>query len=1239
MWRVFHLSWITLALLLAVPLAAVYFLGWTERGLALVAGELDGKLGPVTLSITGASGTLARGLHVERLVIDHRRVHIEIEDATGRLAILPLAWQTIHTHDVHVARLIIHVLPHVDDHQYWEPRFLPGLMSIVADGVSADHGRLIVPNGYELDADQLAASGVLHTRSIRIFGGKLNYQGAQLSADGTVRAAASIGLNGALRMAISPKGQPVYTANAHIDGDLARLAVTGGFTEPFAADFRGEAGETGGWHLAGNSHVQRFDLGAWGLGNPLGIITGALAVRLDQTGFTARGALTPPGLKSGPLEVDFGGTYGERVLHIAHLSLHHAAAGATLTAKGSVGIEPGGPRLDLAGDWRSFRWPLTRADAELHSGGGTYQLRGVRPFELTAEGDLHAGHLPALQIDGTGRLDVDRITMMDATVGLYGGRAQFGGEAVWAPSTSWSVNARMAGLELEQLRPGFAGRLNFTLAAAGHRFAGDTDIDARLSDLSGSVRGQRAGGAAHVMRTATDWVFDGVNVTLGGTHIAAEGRAGNALDLRFAVDTQDLALLADGARGRLSAHGSLRGTEARHSLVLSAQGEDLAWKTLRLSKLAADVDFEPTGSDRADARIRLDGLAIGDRRVPQLSLTLAGTTAEHQLALDTRMADVTVAVRGVGHYDAGWNAEIRSFDVDGQNLKLRIEQPAAFGAAAGRYGLSALCLKDEGARLCASAAGDATVESVAMSATHLPMRALTAGLTPGTDYDGTLTIDASGSSREGGPWRGQLAAHLDGAAVHRRFPSGRVETLNLGTGRVEAEMDQSTLAAKVALDAGAAGRIDGSLMASGLDADWHDWPLEGTFALRTDAIGFIDSYVSQIDRAVGRIEANLTVGGTVAAPRLRGDLSLADAEFDLYQINLGLRQVNFRAQLTDDALALNGSFAAGPNGRADLSGNLRWRGGLPYGEVRLKGEELRVVNIPEARVDASPDVTLKLDGRRIDAQGEVTLPYARLERSQLANVVLPSSDEMMVGDRPPSPEGQFHVFTDVTLRLGDRVTVDTLGLSGRLSGSLRVNSDDTGISRGTGELNVEEGKYSAYGRKLDVERGRLLFSNGLLSDPGIDLRATKVFPDITAGVNVRGTLRTPRMTFFSDPPVSQSQIVSLLLAGGTLESVQNSSTANAGAARSGLVQGGAIVAQQLGNKVGIEDVSVESDLTNDTSLVLGRYLSPRLYISYGIGLAEAINTIKMRYTVGDHWTVKTEAGTNRSADLVYTIEK
>ena len=171
-----------------------------------------------------------------------------------------------------------------------------------------------------------------------------------------------------------------------------------------------------------------------------------------------------------------------------------------------------------------------------------------------------------------------------------------------------------------------------------------------------------------------------------------------------------------------------------------------------------------------------------------------------------------------------------------------------------------------------------------------------------------------------------------------------------------------------------------------------------------------------------------------------------------------------------------------------------------------------------------------------------------------------------------------------------------------------------------------------------MARGRLLFNNGPLNDPGIDLRAQKVFPDVTAGVNVRGTLRAPRMTFFSEPAISQSQIVSLILAGGSLDSVQNSTKGSA-ARNDLLAQGGAILAQQLGSRVGIEDVGIESNISNDTSLVLGKYLSPRLYVSYGISLAEAINTLKLRYTIGDRWTVKTESGKAKSADLVYTILK
>jgi translocation and assembly module TamB len=460
-------------------------------------------------------------------------------------------------------------------------------------------------------------------------------------------------------------------------------------------------------------------------------------------------------------------------------------------------------------------------------------------------------------------------------------------------------------------------------------------------------------------------------------------------------------------------------------------------------------------------------------------------------------------------------------------------------------------------------------------------------------------------------------------------------SLDLGSGRFSVDLLPAGLDGDASTPAGRAAR---ARLATRRPTPGELARLVASMASCADsaAVGFLDSYLTEIDRVTGRLHAGLRFGGTLASPLLNGELRVSNGELDAYPIHLALREVNFSAVLRDNTLTIEGSGNAGVDGRGQLRGSVRWQDGLPYGELHLSGTDLRLVNIPEARIQASPDVNLKLAGRRIDVSGTVVLPYARLEPAELTNAVLASSDEVLVNGPLTPREQRFQVHSRVTLKLGERVTVNTLGLSGRLGGSITATSDDTGVSHGTGELSIEEGKYLALGRKLDIERGRLLFNNGLLSDPGIDLRATKRFPDVTAGVNVRGTLRSPRMTFFSEPAIAQSQIVSLLLAGGSLESVQNTAdpAERSSGARSGLLlQGGAIVAQQFGSKVGIEDVSVESDLTNSTSLVLGRYLAA-LYVSYGISLAEAINTIKMRYTIGDRWTIKTEAGKERSADLV-----
>jgi len=55
--------------------------------------------------------------------------------------------------------------------------------------------------------------------------------------------------------------------------------------------------------------------------------------------------------------------------------------------------------------------------------------------------------------------------------------------------------------------------------------------------------------------------------------------------------------------------------------------------------------------------------------------------------------------------------------------------------------------------------------------------------------------------------------------------------------------------------------------------------------------------------------------------------------------------------------------------------------------------------------------------------------------------------------------------------------------------------------------------------------------------------------------------------------------------------------------------------------------------------MLGKYLSPRMYISYGVGLFDHLSTFRIRYNLTKRWVVQTESGTASGADLLWSIER
>jgi translocation and assembly module TamB len=84
-----------------------------------------------------------------------------------------------------------------------------------------------------------------------------------------------------------------------------------------------------------------------------------------------------------------------------------------------------------------------------------------------------------------------------------------------------------------------------------------------------------------------------------------------------------------------------------------------------------------------------------------------------------------------------------------------------------------------------------------------------------------------------------------------------------------------------------------------------------------------------------------------------------------------------------------------------------------------------------------------------------------------------------------------------------------------------------------------------------------------------------------------------------------------------------------------------MVAQRIGKRLGLDEAGVEeNELIGGTALTVGQYLSPRLYLSYGVGLFEPGEVVGLRYKLTKYVGVRIQRGTEETRTGVeYRIER
>ena len=957
-----------------------------------------------------------------------------------------------------------------------------------------------------------------------------------------------------------------------------------------------------------------------------------------------------------PLQYTFDG----KKLVIDTVRIRSPEAQGVLTAKGFAQLDADPITGDASIAWSDVELPADlvgqplATHGSLHAGGSAAAFTAAGDFALGPPGKLAD---ISIALDGTQKtIELHRLALKQPK-----GDLDVTGHLQLPPQVQWQLQASAHRFDPGAFAKEWPGAIDFALSTNGKMENPGASGDLTIEKLSGTLRQRPVSGSANLTFASPLAVNGTLDLKSGNSSIAIKGKAADLTDISAELAIANLGdwipTTAGTLRGTVAAKGKWPDLDASANLA----GSKIGYGEVRVENLVVTADVKDIRSPSGTVNISAQNLVDGNYAFDAIKLNAHGDASNHSLTLDARgpqfagSLGLSGALTHPGKDQTGWQGSLTALSLtpkDGAAWMLTRPSSIAYSPASAQIG--ELCLASENAHICASGAQAADQSLQAkFSIAHLPLKTIATFADPDAPLrlDGEINGDGNLARSSAGALSGN--ANIASAAGSIAYPDSQQQPLvSYRDFTITAKLDtqQSAIDVHGAFDQD--GRLDGHIAIGGGD----NRSLAGTITASMNNLGFIDLLSTQTASTRGAVNAKIALSGTTSKPNASGDVALSGFATEIPAAGLKLRDGRITLHSDDgSAFKVDGSIAS-DEGRLAVTGSLGVDKNAPI-DLKIDGDNFLVADIPGARVHISPALTITRKDADIVVNGQVTVPRANVDLGKLpGGGVSQASPDIVITDAERAPNATSSpIIADITVKLGagEKLDMDLrqgqevhlvgFGLDGYLSGQIAVQDYPGRAAVGRGQI-IVNGTYKAYGQDLTIDAGRLLFAGTPLDNPGLDLRATRGFtdPDVTVGLQVRGTAQVPVLSVFSDPAMEQSDALSYLVAGKPLNQLKSGEGDAVGSAARALgTAGGDLLAKSVGRKMGLDDVGVaDSTAVGGAALTIGKYLSPRLYLSYGVGLFTPGEVVTLRYRLTRLFNIEIQNGTLSSrAGINYKIEK
>jgi len=911
--------------------------------------------------------------------------------------------------------------------------------------------------------------------------------------------------------------------------------------------------------------------------------------------------------------------------------------------------------LNIRVKWRQLGWPLT--EPEFKSELGVIDIHGdLQTLNMTIQASLNGEKIPDTNINlkaiATSTPQNKQVELNAFLLETLGGQVLSKGKLTFAEYISWQGSSAISHLDPSVLWPEWVADINGELFTQVNNSQGVWKANSNKIDIYGQWQGYPLSVSGSVdFHQNNGLQLQALSLKNAENILLLDGSVSKhqALDIQFTLDADDLSNSLPKFGGALNLVGNLSGSATQPELSYELLGNNLLVSEVFVEQAVGKGSIKWNQQKPVELNLNLTGIQGISNQVDSAQMILSGDASDHRFDLTTSGQSTRVNLSIQGQLSqTSWQGNWLSGEIVSSYANLTLLEPFKIEAdwTKQQYIIAPHCWRHSDNELCIKQAEfKQNIAAWDLSLKEFDVLSVVRRLVPvmpKVETKSRLNIDMSGDWDIAQLPNANLSANL--SSGDWVFSDQNNLMLTLNETFVKAQINQTNILANINVSGNKMGALSVSVQGqSGVYANPLNRPIQGELLIERFDLAAFKALIPQLDVLQGDINGQAQIDGTLGHPLLSGELQLAKGALKDESLPVALSAIEQNISLKGQSADFNGSYKLG-KGLGKMQGNIAWLPTL-IGHLHISGEDLEFDYQSMIKAKVSPNINIIFEPNNVEIKGDVTIPYARVKVRELPKgSISPSKDVILVEKQAELNASPQRLALNVLLKVdplrSNDVKFDAFGLSTDLQGELRLQNNKSEIF-GSGEVQLVNGRYRAYGQNLLIREGDILFTSAL-DRPFLNIEAVRD-PDLTsdgvvAGLRVEGAAQNPSVSVFSEPAMEQQQVLSYMLTGRGMgqSSGDSQETILTNALLSlGLGQSENMISK-VGNKLGFEDVNLDTSGQGDaTQLSLSGTIAPGVQLRYGVGVFDSISEVAIRYELIPKLYIEAVSGVSNAIDIYY----